>query len=302
LCVDFLWPGLLVFGVLGVSLVKMRLRAFYVGKDSLAASLRGLVAASLAHHRTAWPWDATAPAFARVIAILAPWGVGLVILAMAIAAVRTVFRWTGRDADQELPARNARFLVLVAGSFLLCCLLNLALHFALGVKYPYERTGISLVPMFSLAGLAAISRAPRRYGLPRCVAVPGVVLGMLLILQFAVQFPATYYREWRFDCTSRQIFQFISRDRDLSARATVRVTCHWLYEPSLEFYRSVQHASWLELLDSRHGEVPGDFYVYQYNLSPADPGWTTVFASPESETAVAVPAISHTTAATSPGS
>jgi len=221
---------------------------------------------------------------------------------MAIAAARTVFRWTGRDANKEQPARNARFLVLVAGSFLLCCLLNLALHFALGVKYPYERTGLSLVPMFSLAGVAAISRAPRRYGLPLLAAIPGVVLGLLLILQFAVQFPATYYREWRYDCTSRQVFQLISRDRDRSARATVRVTCHWLYEPSLEFYRSVQQASWLEILESRHGEVPGDFYVYQCNLAPADSRWTTVFASPESETTVAVPAVSHaTTVATSPG-
>lgn len=288
---DFLRPFLLVFGVLAVALVKVRRGAFYVGEESLAESLRGITEASLAHHPVTWPWDTSSMMFHRLIGVLSTWGIGLVLLVTAIVWAKTMMRWMHGSGKAAALSRDDRFLLFSGGSLLLSCALVVGLHVALGVKYPHERTGIYLVPAFFFAGLAVVQHVFRQTSTRVFLGVPGFLLLWMLIWQFALQFPATYYRQWRYDCTSREVFETVAENHDPSTDAAVRVVCHWLYKPSLDFYRAARQASWLELVDARQNKAPYDFGVFPRQLLPADERWTAIFESEESDTVVAVPAV-----------
>jgi len=286
---DFVRPGLWVFGILATTWFKLRPSAFYFGEESLSASLRGMTEASLAHHRVTWPCDTGSPMFQSCTGIVATWGVGLVLLATTLAWGKVALRWINRRGSLDALGGTERFLLLSGGTLLLSCAVLFGSHFAFGMKYPHERTGLHLVAIFSLAGLTVLHKLlqSRKTAL-RLLKIPCLAIALLLLVQFTVELPATHYRQWRYDCTSREVFQAIADRASPSPSTPVRVVCQWWYLPSLNFYRTTRHAAWMELVDSRRGEEPCDFRVDSRRTSRANAGLTPIFESMESDVVVAV--------------
>jgi hypothetical protein len=283
---QFLRPGLVVFGILAVTLYKARPSAFYVGEDSLAASLRGMVAASAAHHHFAWPCNSDSSSYQRLIDALATWGVGSTIFVAVIVGATTAWRVLQRKPDTRTPTGAQRLLLLAGVSLVLSCVLLLAAHLVLGMKYPHERTGIYLVPIFFLVAVAVVRITWRGQWPGRLAAVPGFALLAALVLLFASQLSPGAYREWRYDCTSRQVFDLVAASSRCRPGETVRVGCFWIYAPSLEFYRAARRADWLNIVNLRDGKGPCDAYVYPQELLPASERLRPLAFFPESGTVV----------------
>ena len=82
---------------------------FYWGEDSAIRSISGLIAASLAHHRTVWPWDTSSGGFQSLIEVLSTWGVSLRFVA-AIALFMANLPWRGnrgKGSALNLAGRDA---------------------------------------------------------------------------------------------------------------------------------------------------------------------------------------------------
>jgi hypothetical protein len=321
---DFIRPGLWVFGVLAVTLVKMRLSHFYIGEDTLKASLQGMGQASLNHHHVLWPWDTESPAFQTYINVISTWGTGLVLLAVLAVGLPTAVRWLRARDGFHAFSKNERFLLFCGASLLMSCIILLGLHFVLNVRYPHERTGLYLVPLFVLGFLTVIhgmllrgksrlllvlcqpstdglvgqvanlslDRMPScptyQTNIDRALGIPGLALAVLLIVQFAAQFPATYYREWKYDSTSREVFQVLADYGNRSSNARTRVACHFFFFPSLSFYCAANHLDRLELLDTRYYNGPSDVCVYDCKYPPADKKLTPIFQSDASGVVISV--------------
>ena len=288
---DFVRPGLWVFGVLAVTLFKMRPSAFYVGEGLLAASLQGMVDASLAHHHTTWPWDTASSAFQQFTTIVAIWGTGLVLAATASAWIATAVQWVRDRSEIGTLRKEERFLLLSGGTLLLSY--HAGVPRPIGNEVSFRADRALSRPALFLAGLTVLHETLHRKKARLLLGVPSLAFVLLLVVQFSVQLPATYYRPWRYDCTSRQVFQTIADRTDRSSGAAVGVVCQWWYLPSLDFYRTTRQATWLEFVDARSDTTGRTISVsIRCRTPPMDQDrWMPVFESDESEVVVAVASI-----------
>jgi len=185
-------PALLVALLLGLPLVNARPYHFYFGTTTLYESAYSLVAASLDHRghlAEAWP---AVLAVATWTALAAAAGAGLAAVAVAAHLRR------GSAGDVRL-----RF-VIAGGIGLGSGLAWALLHFARGVPWPRERTGLVFAPCFAFAaafGLQLAAAQPRW----RRPALAGAAVLAALGLRFLAQPWTGPYRTWKADAGAARV-------------------------------------------------------------------------------------------------
>ena len=167
-------PGLILWCLLSIPLVKARASHFYVGEGSFWDSLQGLVRASLAHHHLVWPLDTRSAGFEAALQA----AVVAVLLAVAVIAVLASAAWWRAVGKQDPPAAGGRktwrvdgqrlsqaqqALLLVGTTLLGTLAIVLALNATLDVNFPEERTGVYLVVLFTLA-VMVVTRCMVEFG------------------------------------------------------------------------------------------------------------------------------------------
>jgi hypothetical protein len=207
--------------------------------------------------------------------------VPLVLATTALACLVAASRWWRRVSFRRLDGTD-RFLLLGGGSLLLSVALLAVAHGAFGLPYPYQRTGLYLVPLFILT-VFALWASIRKYRLAAIVAgLPLGALALLALAHFLVYFQTNHYREWRFDRSTKQMVQLIRERQRIEPRPKVRVGAMWLFEPSLNFYRERYRLAWMEPVTRNGPEGSYDYYVLLLDDSSlvARRGLTVLYTDP----------------------
>jgi hypothetical protein len=240
---DFVLPasGVAILFFLVAPLDKANAANFYVGAQTIVESLRNLAGVSVAH---SGPWrNTSATLFARdtIAFCLAP----LVLAAAAIVGLKR---------------RNLLLLLTsgtIAGSALVLVILNLALQF----PFPVDRTGIYFLVLLPLALAGLAEAASTAHPPAKGAATLAYLLAVVLVVQYAAQFNTRKFLVWEYDADTRLILDRISQLVANKQTSSVRVGGSWQLEPSLNFYREVNHIAWMQPVE-RASIKPGyDYYV-----------------------------------------
>ncbi len=238
------------FAILVVPISNMKPGSFYVGAESLWTGVQTVVTMSLRHHMTVLPaiqiWLLTA---------LFP------VMLMAVLLLL-------RKPDEQLR--------LLGGALLLTIALVIAGHYAAHLGYPELRTGLYLIPFFTLVYLLAIRKRPVLWRLPV----------WLLIALYALQWNVSHYTEWKFDASTNKIARMIRE------RQPRRVGASWELTESLNYYRERYRIAKMEPVARTGPDADYDCYV----LLPSDYGLISkrrlkeIYRDELSEVVLAVPA------------
>jgi hypothetical protein len=128
------------------------------------------------------------------------------------------------------------------------------LHVAIGLPYPYERTGIYFLPLMTFTVAAGIEVEWK------ILSRAAVFFLCAITLQYALEVKTGWYEEWRFDAgTKRAMLAF--REEHEGQSGTSRMGISWEYEAGVTYYARVLHLDWLAQV-TREDPRSGDFEYY----------------------------------------
>ncbi|HUS08789.1 MAG TPA: hypothetical protein VMZ52_20970, partial [Bryobacteraceae bacterium] len=156
-----------------------------------------------------------------------------------------------------------------------------AAHYAVGLLYPYGRTGLYLVPIFSLMWLLAVRDTGQWPRIQFLAAVPFCVC----IALFVGQTNRTAYAEWLFCASTKTVAKILRQN------GAVRVGVSWPLEPSLNYYRQRYRITGMQPITRESPDGNYDHFVLlpeDYSLV-AKRQLKVVFQDDESKVLVAVP-------------
>ena len=297
-------PGSIIFACLSLPLVKLRPSHFYFGADSLTESLLSFVYTSFAHHRQSWPWDNSSPWFLHSLEFIALRVVPALLLILFILWLVVLRRFNRDTADLRSRVEPGEMLFyLSAGTLSVVIGFILALHWSIGLKLPFERTGLYLIVPLILAILSIGSscslsiRLPtsRLTSLPTASVTHGVLLAgaIALCVFWLAELQTTHYRPWTIEVDSRTVFLQIISQHEREPRQQLRVGATWFLVPALNFYRDVYKADYLEPIE-RLNHYPPDVDVYVVARPdaggiPPDEPVNEIYRGSSSGTIVAIP-------------
>ena len=265
-------PGIVVaFAITILPLLHIENDAFYVGAQSLGASLESIVSIGWEHH-TGQPLSFTSllPELLRGSKILIP-AVLLVAAGMCL----------GKGATP--------LLILTTGSSIGSAFLLIAGHRAFHLLYPSRRTGLYWIPLFLLTCLLLLWTLLEKN---RFAAAPFLVVAMVCLAQFVSQLCVRHYSEWQGDASTKRIVQRIRAYHALRPNTTARVgTATWQLEPGLNFYRRLYRLGWMQPVDRDRWDGYCDYYV----ALPAEArlleklSLTNIYEDPQTHAILAVP-------------
>jgi hypothetical protein len=259
---SFVVPGIATaFVILILPITKAGLEHFYVGAPSLTKGLRTLVALSLYHQPIPWHSQLVESVFWLAERLLAP----AVLIATLLACAVIFGRWLRGKNFGDLE-RIDQFLLLGGGAMFTALFLTVAGHHLFGLLYPNGRTGLYLVPLFVLTALAVWKRIERHRLASIVLWLPLLLITLLCIFRFCIQFQTTQYGEWRYDAGTKSIINLIRARCPVQPEQKVRVGVNWKLEPSMNFYRELYDLHWMEPLDRKGPAGSFDYYV----LLPTD--------------------------------
>jgi len=238
---------------------------FYAGLQTAAESLRNLASASLEHGGLLRGARAAGVLRDAAAFVLAP---AIVLGGLVVGIVR----------------RNA-FLALAAGSALGSAVLLLALHLAMGLPYPMDRTGIYFLVLVPLALLGLVKCELR------AVEAAAGLVGVLLIAVFVSEFDVRKFLVWEYDADTKELANRLAQLSRNKPAGSVKLAASWQLEPSLNFYRDTNHWEWLRPVDRSPLGPGADFYA----LISADRdaartlGLQAIYQGPVSRTVLASP-------------
>jgi hypothetical protein len=252
----FAGPAVIIaFLFLVLPLAKATGEEYYYGAKTLRDSVGSLLDASLLHtpERSLLTKMGTAgtaiPGWLRRYAVPAAFG---------IAVIGAVFILPRAFEGREV--RPVALVFGIIGGTLGLTVAALEVMHWRGLLYPLGRTGLYLVPLFTLTcvlGAALLHRAGRYV----------VYLGLAVILGVYVsQFNTSHFSEWRFDASTNEIVRRLSEDYKRSGDSTsIRVGSSWVYGETLKYYCKRRRLNWVEAVDSQKlREKPFDYYVLVY--------------------------------------
>ncbi|MBC7925613.1 MAG: hypothetical protein H7039_08145 [Bryobacteraceae bacterium] len=243
-----------------IPVLPARPEDFYVGAPDLATSVQTLVASFIKGRRH---WPGTSPdLFLRVGSqYLAP----IVFLALIAGLVATVPRYLRAGV---LSSRINAWIVL-AGTAVFSVVLVLLLHSTLGVRYPYGRTGIYLLPLFFIAplyGLKILDFAGAKW-----VRLTGSVFAAFLLFVCLRQRDNRYFTEWQYDAGTSHLMKVLRNHHknriQLQPGEKVRFGTHQFLKQTAIWYKERHRLEWLDDPSSDNLEAGG--YRY-YLLTPAE--------------------------------
>ncbi len=257
----FIVPGIVTaFVIVILPLTKAHRDSFYVGVPVLADTLKNLVAFSLYHHPLSDRLFALLPPpefwYAAYAYLIAP----AILAAAAVAFLLILLRWWRQRGFTGLDAPS-RFLLTGGGTLVLAIPLLVALHETLNVAYPASRTGLYLIPLFTLVALALPASLSGRRPAFLVAGLPIWLVGLVSLAHYLVHLQVNHYGEWRFEADTEKIVGLIRERHEQRPAARVRVGNSWLYEPSLNFYRRRYGLTWMEPPTRQGPDGDYDFYV-----------------------------------------
>jgi hypothetical protein len=246
------------FIILIVPLTHVAASNFYVGVKTLAETVQTIMTASFGVKSTLLERLQE-----RIVAYAVP------LVAMVLVFCLITLKWR----DRTLFAAFAVFAMVMTEI--------LMAHYVAGLLYPYRRTGLYLVPIFTLIWLLAIRSLGRWPRWQWLAAVPLVVCLVLFVMQANVN----TYDEWAFCASSKKVATLLNQD---GAR---RVGVSWTLEPSLNYYRERLRISGMQPItrDPLDGDydhfvlLPDDHGIVQKR------GLKVVFKDEQSGVLLAVP-------------
>lgn len=284
---DAVRPGLIVLAVLAWPLVKLRPSHFYFGAQTFAESLRSIVSASCDHHAETWLFRHQTPTFQNAV----DWA-AVVFVPIAIAVMAGIWLISFRPMLRRVANLSAgeTLFLLAGGTLTFCALAVVFLRLTIGMKLPYERTGIYLVPPFFLTWLGLGVAAPAWARRPALAACTLLAAGVVVL--WAEQIEVDHYRTWRPERDLRTIFGQVARRGDPASKQRIRVCSYPGFAPSLNFYRDMFRADFIEPIPRFGGPVvDADVFVVAHasfgGVAPDVP--TEEIYRGVAETSVAVP-------------
>jgi hypothetical protein len=258
---SFVVPGIVTsFVTVILPLSKAHRTDFYAGMSSLGQSLWSLVLFSLYHHPMDGRLSAILPPRNFWLAFFASVLVPAVLLAAGVACLVILYRWM-RHGDIAAFDGPSRCLLVGGGSLLLAVLLLVALHAVFKTPYPGGRTGLYLIPLFTLVGLALPASLAYRRGAFLVGGGPLWVVGLACLGHYLVHFQVTHYGEWRCDAATKKIVQLLRNRHGQRPTANASAGVSWVLEPGLNFYRRLYGLGWLEPLIREIPDADHDYYV-----------------------------------------
>ena len=156
------------------------------------------------------------------------------------------------------------WLVLIPFLMLGGCITGInAQFYLLGTKLVNYRVALYLYPLFILLLFAAIKSLK-----PATALRTGIILGIILLVNFCSQLKITYTTEWPFDAYNKNVFVQTVKDMDKSQRKSASITSFVLMQPSFEFYTATSFSGILHYIpysDSLQQALPT---VYDYLYFP----------------------------------
>jgi 4-amino-4-deoxy-L-arabinose transferase-like glycosyltransferase len=247
--------------VCGGALRSAGLNNFYVGFPSLHSSLVNLALRSIyAYQRTGLFGTDKAAEFLTLLLVPA------IALFLAADSIREWRRGKAQKAVVSIAAG-----VAAAGM--------IAAHYLVGLNYPTDRTGLAMMLLFGLAWALAAGDTPNRW-----LRGASLLAGALLAIQFATQFEVSYFEVWFYDRSTKEIARRIAEDSRGKPPGSISIGATWIYQPALEYYRTVDHMTALRPVVRTFDTLTTgqDYYV----LHGSDPhysaahGRTVLFSDP----------------------
>ncbi len=104
----------------------------------------------------------------------------------------------------------------------------------MGIPLPRERTGIWLVILFTLAASALLG-AVYNSAVARACQIALLATMLVSAVMFLACLRLSYFKEWKWDADSKRVYDVLASYNHKAGYD--RVSSHWLYSASLEFYR-----------------------------------------------------------------
>jgi hypothetical protein len=283
---EFVAPAALTaLAILALPLAKASLVSFYIGEPTMTRSLEGLADASLFHHPLPGSLLLGTGFWHPLLNVFVP----LVLAATAWGCLVAASRWRRRVSFRQLEGTD-QFLLLGGGSLILSVALLAVAHATFGLPYPYQRTGLYLVPLFVLT-VFALWASIRKYRLAAIAAgLPLAALALLALVHFLAGFQTNHYGDWLFDRSTKQMVQLVRERHRIEPRLKVRVGATWPFEPSLNFYRERYRLTWMEPVTRNGPDGSYDYYVLSLDDSSlvAKRGLTVLYTDPYAHVALAM--------------
>jgi hypothetical protein len=144
----------------------------------------------------------------------------------------------------------------------------IGLHRLFSVPYPHSRSGLYIVPLFTISALAACVLLLRSSAAFRPAAYTGVGLIAAAAIIFAAQMTVGHFYSWPFDASTNRLMDRIISDNDGRGRPPFTIASTSLYGPSLKYYRKRRklHRMTPEIQTQELEKATADYFV----LAPAD--------------------------------
>jgi hypothetical protein len=201
-----------------------------------------------------------------------------------LSAIHLFRRWKRRDPD--LLDKDVAMPILLA-VFLLACIAAEVQHLLFGVDRLVGRFAMFLEPLFVLVTVQALAAwwASGRKRAPSLTLALAAVCCMVACVR---HFGPYRSMEWQYDVHSKNAMAAIALDlrHSGSRKEVAHVGIHWLFEPSLNYYRLRMGLAEIDPLD-RDGIKPGDAYRLLFEEEAntrASDGYQRLCAWPESST------------------
>ena len=222
---------------------------FYYGSTKFEDTWNSLAEGSLLYPAPAIlppAWQSPYHSLVAQIVHFMPW----VVAALGIPFAFALFR-AARARFQNPDSANLA-LLLSASTLAVTVAGLLAAHWIFALVFPMDRTGIYLIPLVTLSALAAAAGPlwPRAFQAAL----------LLFLALFAAGFHTTYYRDWPYCRSLKQMLALAAAARPIGA--TVRLGGSFVFEPSLNFYRQTKHLSWYSPVLRADPNAPADFYFF----------------------------------------
>lgn len=175
---------------------------------------------------------------------------GPILIACLAAVLFSAFR---RRDDQPKPDRSEVLLLfpltLVASAAAL-----IALHYIIGLPYPYERTGLYFLPLMTLT-VASAALLPQRL-----ISRPALFFLSAVTIQYLLELKTSWYEEWVFDAGTKRAMLALTHAHETHPSGN-RMGISWMYEQSVLYYANVDRMDWLARV-TREDPHSGDFDYY----------------------------------------
>ncbi len=150
------------------------------------------------------------------------------------------------------------FFITIITSFVV-----ILLHSYMGMKYPTNRVSIFLIPLFVLTPVFLLNEL-YKYKIGRLISIIFIYgFAVVFIINTYSNYNFKYYNDWKYDAGTKEMLTILEEDIK-NNKAKINLGINWLFEPTINFYRTTQHLDWLEKV-TRKGYETGE-YDYYYVL------------------------------------